>query len=238
MRKAQQREERKGKNEFAAWLKVCKHFFPSLHIWLNNMVDPGNQLYITYSQAVLVLMCIMKNVTGIGTMRSMNAVFNETSAIENLSILSEDPSLTEMPDWQTANNYLERLDTRQIENVRRLMIYGLLRSKQFDRYKFKGNWKIIIDGTGYAYFKERHCKHDLVSKIKNPETGKETIMYFHKVLEAKIVFAPNLLVSIDTEFRSKCDESSLFDYSDFRSDYAVIHCIRKATEWSKALDQK
>lgn len=207
MRKAQQREERKGKSEFAAWTRVCRHFFPNLPRWLNSMADPRNQSYITYTQAVLVMMCIMKNISGIVTMRGMNSSFNEDAAIENLAYLSGEEHLEDMPDWQTANNYLERLNISELEKVRKGMMMRLLRGHQFDRYKFGGCWKVIIDGTGIAYFRERHCEHDLVEKRTDPETGKETLLYFHKVLEAKIVLAPNLVISIGTEFIENENES-------------------------------
>lgn len=207
MTKAEKRNEKRGKSEFAAWLRICRHFFPALPRWLNEMNDPRNRMYITYEQAVLVMMCIMKNISGIVTMRGMNESFNEDAAIQNLAYMTGDPLLYEMPDWQTANNYLERLDTSEIEKIRRLMIERLLRCKQFDRYKFLGLWKIIIDGTGVAYFKERHCEHDLVVKRIDPETGKETLLYFHKVLEAKIILAENVIISIDTEFIENEDEN-------------------------------
>lgn len=200
MKKAEQREEKKNKSEFVAWLKITRHFFRDLPCWLNSMVDPRNRAYITYEQAVLVLMCVMKNVSAIVTMRSMNESFNEDAAIENLAYLSDDETLKEMPDWQTANNYFERLEIAELEKIRRQMIFRLLRGKQFDRYKFEGCWKIIIDGTGIAYFRERHCEHDLVIQKTDPETGKTVIMYYHKVLEAKLVLAPNLVISMDTEF--------------------------------------
>lgn len=207
MKKAQQREQKRNKSEFAAWAKVSRHFFPDLPEWLNSMADPRNRAYITYDQAVLVLMCIMKNISGIATMRGMNQSFNEDAAIINLGYLADAPALSEMPDWQTANNYLERLDIKEIEKIRRAMISRLLRSKQFDRYKFEGCWKIIIDGTGIACFRERHCAHDLVMRQKDPKTGEETIFYFHKLLEAKIIMGPGIVISLDTEFIENEDEN-------------------------------
>ena len=181
-------------------MRVLRHFFPRLPEWLNNMADPRNRSYITYEQSVLVLMCIMKNVSGIVTMRNMNAAFNEDAAIANLAYISGETELKEMPDWQTANNYLCRLGVEELERIRRSMIQVLIRGKQFNRYKLFGTWPIILDGTGIAYFKERHCEHDLVTRIKDPTTGKETILYYHKLLEAKIILSPDLVISIDTEF--------------------------------------
>ena len=207
MKKSEKRDEKRGKSEFAEWLKVCRHFFPELMLMLNQMLDPRDRRYITYTQAVLISMCIMKNVSGTVTMRGMNEAFNEDAAIGNLAYMAQSEDLKEMPDWQTANNYLERLDPGEIEKIRRYMIRKLLRCRDFDRYKFSGCWLIIIDGTGYACFHERHCEHDLVTTIKNEETGKVTKLYYHKVLEAKIILAPGLVLSIDTEFIENEDEN-------------------------------
>lgn len=207
MKKPELIAAKKGRNEFSAWLTVMRHFFPDLPEWLNSMADPRNRAYITYEQAVLVMMCIMKNISGLVTMRSMNASFSEEAAILNLSYMAGDETLESMPDWQTANNYLERLGIGELEGIRKKMIWRLLRSKQFDRYKFSGCWTLIIDGTGTAYFKERHCEQDLVMVKKDPGTGKETVMYFHKVLEAKLLLAPGVVVSMDTEFIENEDEN-------------------------------
>ena len=199
MTKAERREICADYNEFAAWMKISMHFFPLLPQWLNNMVDPRNKDYITYSAAVLVLMCIMKCVCGVVTMRSMNEAFARNEALCNLMVLTgEEPE--EMPDWQTANNYLKRLNPKELDRIRIQMINTLIRSKQFYDSRLLGCWRIILDGSGIAYFKERHCEHDLVTKHKNPETGEETFLYYHKVLEAKIVLAKNLVLSIGTEF--------------------------------------
>ena len=228
MRKAEQRDEKRNKSEFAEWFKVCRHFFPDLPKWFNSISDPRCQPYVTYSQAVLLTMCIMKNVSGTVTMRGMNTAFNEDAAIANLGFMAEEKELSEMPDWQTVNNYLEKIDNKEIENIRRKMIFILLRSKHFDRYKFMKCWKIILDGTGIAYFKERHCEHDLVTKKTDPGTGKTTLMYYHKVLEAKIVLAPNVVLSIDTEFIENEDENVSKQDCELKAAERMMVRIKKA----------
>ena len=227
MRKADKRLLAEGNNEFAAWLRVCRHFFPRLPIWLKKMADPRNQMYITYNQAVLIMMCIVKNISGVESMRSMNDAFSEDVAIYNLSIAADDPSLFEMPDWQTVNNYLEKLDVHELEKIRRLMMVALLRTKQFDRYKFQGRWTIILDGTGIAYFKERHCQHDLVTKITNPETGETRLLYYHKVLEAKMVLAPGIVISIDTEFIENEQENVTKQDCELRAAERLLERLKK-----------
>ena len=200
MTKAEKRMFRKKMHDYVEWLRICLHFFPDLSKWLDSMNDPRDWRYTIYTQATLVGMCILKNNSSIVSMQEMNHSFNEEAAIKNLGVFASSPDLQEMPDWQTANNYFERLSVGEMEGIRRRMVSKLLRSKQFDRYKFKGCWKLIIDGTGTAYFKERHCEHDLVTTVVDEKTGKKKTYYYHKVLEAKLVLAPNVVISIDTEF--------------------------------------
>ena len=196
--KAERRESRIF-DEFAEVTRVLMHFFPGLAEKLNDMDDPRSGP-CNYTQAVLILMIIMKNICSIVSMRQMNEAFNDENAIFNLGFLAG-CKLEEMPDWQTANNYLMRLDDSQLQSILTDMISTLIRSKTFNMYRFDNQcWKVIIDGTGYAYFKERHCEHDLVVKRKDPETGKERLYFYHKVLEAKIILSPDVVISLGTEF--------------------------------------
>lgn len=75
--------------------------------------------------------------------------------------------------------------------------------KNFHRARLLGKyWRIIIDGTSLFYFKEKHCKNCLVTTVTREEDGKEIKMkrYYHKVLEAKLVLGPDIIISLDTEF--------------------------------------
>ena len=56
-----------------------------------------------------------------------------------------------------------------------------------------------MDGTGLFCFKERHCEHCL-TKTTNKGTEEEKTIYYHHVLEAKIVLDDDFVISIGTEF--------------------------------------
>jgi hypothetical protein len=80
------------------------------------------------------------------------------------------------------------------------MIYGLIRKKSFDSAKFLGEyWLVIVDATQLFSFKERHCEHCLTQTFNKGTEGEKTI-YYHQVLEAKLVLGDDLIVSIATEF--------------------------------------
>jgi len=80
------------------------------------------------------------------------------------------------------------------------MIRNLIRSKAFNNSRLFGDsWRIILDGTGLFHFKERHCENCLKT-TKTNEDGTKTTSYYHKVLEAKIILADNIVISLGTEF--------------------------------------
>ena len=179
---------------------VTNHFFHSLKEWILEMDDPRNQSYTTYTQADLTYLAILKNICGQHSMREMEENFNKDTCIDTLRILSGNQNLDEMPHYDTLNYYLERLSPECLSELRKKMVTSLIRGKQFNRSRLQGKyWRVILDGTGLFYFKEKHCENCLVT-TKKTEDGKSIKLYYHKVLEAKIVLSDNVIISLGTEF--------------------------------------
>lgn len=200
MTKKQKRLFKKKNKGIVDFMMVTNHFFDNLKDWINEMKDPRHQSYISYTQADLSYMAILKNICGQDTMRTMDENFNEETCIRTLGILSGHEDLDEMPHYDTLNYYLEKLEPSCLEQLRKKMIKKLIRGKQFHKNRFLGKyWRVILDGTGLFYFKEKHCENCLCT-VRKTEDGKKTKMYYHKVLEAKIVLSDNIVVSIGTEF--------------------------------------
>jgi hypothetical protein len=53
---------------------------------------------------------------------------------------------------------------------------------------------LLIDGTGLLCWHRRHCDHCLTQKHKN------TTLYLHNVLEAKLLGPAGVVVSVGSEF--------------------------------------
>ena len=64
-----------------------------------EMDDPRNQSYMTYTQANLGYMAILKNVCGQYSMREMEENFNKETCIATLRIMSGNQKLNEMPHF-------------------------------------------------------------------------------------------------------------------------------------------
>ncbi|GAA6411370.1 hypothetical protein K040078D81_54870 [Blautia hominis] len=200
MRKREKRERKKQDREIVDLMMVTNHFFHSLKEWIMEMDDPRNQSYITYTQADLGYMAILKNVCGQFSMREMEENFNKETCIDTLRLLSGNRHLEEMPHYDTLNYYLERLSPECLSDLRKKMVTSLIRGRQFHRNRLLGKyWRIILDGTGLFYFKERHCDNCLCTKRKTDD-GKTVKLYHHKVLEAKIVLSDKIVISLGTEF--------------------------------------
>ena len=200
MRKREKRERKKQDRGIVDFMMVSHHFFHSLRDWLLEMDDPRNQSYTTYTQADLVYMGLLKNVCAQHSMREMEENFNKETCIDTLRILSGNQKLEEMPHYDTLNYYLEKLSPEALSGVRKKMMTSLIRGKQFNKNRLlKKYWRVILDGTGLCYFKERHCENCLCT-VRADENGKKTKMYYHKVLEAKIALSEKVVLSLGTEF--------------------------------------
>ena len=200
MRKREKRERKKHDRGIVDFMMVTNHFFHSLKEWILEMDDPRNQSYTTYTQADLTYLAILKNICGQHSMREMEENFNKDTCIDTLRILSGNQNLDEMPHYDTLNYYLERLSPECLSELRKKMVTSLIRGKQFNRSRLQGKyWRVILDGTGLFYFKEKHCENCLVT-TKKTEDGKSIKLYYHKVLEAKIVLSDNVIISLGTEF--------------------------------------
>ncbi|MCD7743796.1 MAG: hypothetical protein LUI13_00630 [Lachnospiraceae bacterium] len=200
VRKNLKREKKKGDQGIVDLMRIMYHFFKELPKWIDEMEDPRHLSYVTYTQADLMYMGILKNICAVKTMRGMEEKFNEDNCIETLRILSGHQQLKEMPHSDTLNYYLEKLSPECISGLRRKMVKSLIRMKTFSRGKLLGRyWRVILDGTGLFYFKERHCENCLVKTVTGND-GKKTKAYFHKVLEAKLVLSDKIIISLGTEF--------------------------------------
>jgi hypothetical protein len=201
MTRAEQREiKRQIKREVADFLKIQNHYFPDLIRHIREVMDARNQSYITYEIEVILYVMILKNICSILSMQEMNNTFNEDECVKNIYKILGLSEKDYLPHYVTINECLSKLETSELEKIRKGMINSLIRKKSFDGAKFLGEyWLIIVDATQLFSFRERHCEHCMTRTV-NKDTPEERTIYYHQVLEAKIVLDDDLRVSIGTEF--------------------------------------
>lgn len=99
------------------------------------------------------------------------------------------------PHGDTLNYAFKKISPTEVQEVVCLMVERLIRKKILYPYRLYGNFLVAVDGTGVLTFHQRHCEHCLTKKLNNGET-----LYYHPVLEAKLVCANGFVFSLMTEF--------------------------------------
>ena len=197
----EKREKQKEINFFEEFIRIKKHFFKDINTRFNNVKDERHQSYTEYSPDIIFFCIIMKNVTGIESMNRMTTEFNREECINKVGKVLGYDKLKELPHHDTINNFLRRLKACELEKIRKYMINELFKKRCLEHYRLLDKyWTIAVDATGLVSFSERHCDHCLKREYVNKETGEiEKTIYFHYVLEAKLVVG-DMVLSIDTEF--------------------------------------
>lgn len=199
MTRAQRRNEKKkyGK-DFASFCQILNRYFPDFSGWLASLKDPRK--FWTYEIEVMLMTVILKNVFCISSMQKMTDEFIKNECVKNLCTMLGVPEHEFLPHYVTVNEFLSKMDTGELEELRGQMIHALLRRRKFEDARLLGEyWMVIFDATGLFHFKERHCPHCL-KKVLHKGTKDEQAVYYHHVLEAKIVLGDGFVVSIGTEF--------------------------------------
>jgi len=99
------------------------------------------------------------------------------------------------PHGDTLEATFSNLETDQMQTVVSGMTETLIRKKVLYSYRLLGIYFIVaIDGTGTTRFSRRHCPYCL-TRTHNGKT-----LYYHPVLEAKLVTPNGFAFSLMTEF--------------------------------------
>ena len=99
------------------------------------------------------------------------------------------------PHGDTLDDAFSQLDPDQGQEVVCALMEKLIRKKVLYNERVLDKYFVIaMDGSGTLTFSERHCSHCLTA------THNGKTLYFHKVLEAKLVTPSGFAFSIMTEF--------------------------------------
>ena len=225
MNRKEKRKIKKEINIFEDVVNIIKQYFPQLTQKLEELTDARHQSYVEYKMSVITVTRLLGLLCGIKSMRGTTEKFNTEETITNISKLLE-IDLEELPHYDTINNVFEKIDIKQLRNIQKYMVNRLIRSKMFDKYRYKGKYfQIVIDGTGITSFKERHCKHCL-KKTYNKGEENEYSIYYHYVLEAKLVVG-DIVISLDSEFVENEDENVEKQDCEIKAFYRMAKRIKK-----------
>jgi hypothetical protein len=157
-----------------------------------NISDPRDPLKITYPLASLAFAGVTMFLYQLKARRQIGLLLrNGPSAIKFQALFG----VESFPHGDTLEATFSSLEIEQIQTVVTGMTETLIRKKVLYSYRLLGIYFIVaIDGTGTISYSRRHCPHCL-TRTRNGKT-----LYYHPVLEAKLITSNGFAFSLMTEF--------------------------------------
>ena len=164
----------------------------------------SKQIFIAREKTMLGTL-YYKCIGGISSMQEMSRRFNDDKVVENLYFFFGDTKRDYLSHGVTENEFLERLNPEELEEIQKDIAYTMIRRKTFDDARVLKKWQIIIDATerdeGYQKKNDYY-----LSRCYNRGESNECTKYHRSVLEAKLYLGHNLLCSIATETIQNSEE--------------------------------
>ena len=126
-----------------------------------------------------------KGIAGISSMQGMTRNFNDDIVTKNIYHFMGSESKEYLPHGVTVNEFLERLEPSELEEIQSDIVYRMIRRKTFDDAKVLGKWLVIVDGTELDEGKTQKNENYL-SRSYNKGKENEFTKYHRSVLAAKI----------------------------------------------------
>lgn len=182
--------------------KTVEHFFNGFDNLFAHVQDPRNPKLITYPLNSLLFTGILMYLCRFGTRSGIADLLRDS--VRSRSKFHILFAVENAPHGDTLNYCFKKLSVSDIQESVCRMMEMLLRKKVLYAYRLLGHYYMVaIDATGVVTFHERHCDHCLTRKLSNGLT-----LYYHPVLEAKLVTANGFCFSLMTEFIENTDLSA------------------------------
>jgi len=136
----------------------------------------------------------------LGARRRLRFELRSPQALRNLNHMARTRH-RKMPHPDTVAYLMERMPTAGLRRLRLHMVRRMLRSRMLEESRLLDRYYLIaVDGTGFLSFRRPHCERCLTKELSGGQT-----LYYHPVLEAKLITPGGLALSAETEFLENTD---------------------------------
>jgi hypothetical protein len=186
-------EEQAQASVLKTLLATAQHFFGGFSHLFAGVRDPRRPALITYPVAAVLFTGVLMFVCRLGARRQINLMFRD-----NAPSASKFEALFQVagcPHGDTLDATFRRLQPADLQAVVTRLTETLIRDKVLYPERLLDQYYLVaIDGTGVLVFAERHCAQCLT------RTRDGVTIYYHPILEAKLVTATGFVFSLMTEF--------------------------------------
>lgn len=200
-------------------LSTIRHFFGSFFPLFNKVKDPRDPRRVKYPMKALSWACILMFLCGLGSRRQIGLLLRNRTSVKNYLTLF---GIDGFPHGDTLDDTFSKVESGEFQEIVCTMTEILIRKKVLYPYRLLGRYYVVaIDGTGVITFRNRHCPHCLT------RTHKGVTLYYHNVLEAKIVTPNGFAFSLMTEFIENAGEYVSKQDCELRAFYRLAERLKE-----------
>jgi len=131
--------------------------------------------------------------------------------------------VADVPHGDSLNYSYQQLKVDEVQEAVCRLIEGVMAKTEFQQQRLFGVYFLVaMDGTGVLVYHERHCEGCLTRKLNNG-----TILYYHPVLEAKLVTRTGYALSLMTEFIENSDPQATKQDCELKAFYRLADRLKQ-----------
>jgi hypothetical protein len=183
-----------------------------------NITDPRDPQKTLYPLASLAFAGVTMFLFQLKARRQIGLLLRNGPSVSKFQALF---GVESFPHGDTLEATFSNLETDQMQTVVSGMTETLIRKKVLYSYRLLGIYFIVaIDGTGTIRFSRRHCPYCL-TRTHNGKT-----LYYHPVLEAKLVTSNGFAFSLMTEFIENLGDKTTKQDCELKAFYRLAERLK------------
>jgi hypothetical protein len=187
---------------------------------LQDVPDARDPKRITYPLNSLFFIGIFMFLSRLGARRQIRFRLDGSEVADKMRDLF---GVETVPHGDTLDYAFSRLNPDHVQDVVSGIPEGLIRRKVLETYRLLDKYyAVALDGTGVLTFEERHCPNCMTKKLNNGST-----LYYHPVLEAKLVAQNGFAFSMMTEFIENADLDASKQDCELKAFYRMAPRLKK-----------
>lgn len=201
--------------------KTMGHFFRPFDDWLGKVEDKREQGKIKYPKQYMIWIGLMLFLCKLSSRRQIKYAFNTPAFIENMNNLSG-AAIDTVADHGTVNYFYSKNSGESLVWLKNKMNRQIIRDKKLENYRLFGYHLVAMDGSGHLYFGEiPHCEGCLSKTFDDGKT-----IYYHSVVEAKLVTEFGLSLSLCSEFVNNDEKNGDVQDCELAAAYRLLNKLK------------
>jgi len=203
------------------FLGVVRQYFGKWEGIFSGVSEEREVGKILYPMEVLLFTGILMFVCQLGARRQINYKLRGNAAVRKKYWALF--GVEEIPHGDTLNYTYQRLKVEEVQEIVCRLMEKMMEEEEIRQWRLFGIYYLIaIDGTGVLTYSERHCDYCLTRKLNNGTT-----LYYHPVLEAKLVTANGYALSVMTEFIENRDPQASKQDCELKAFYRLAERLKQ-----------